>query len=129
MEQQSDSLRERLLSRLPQPENLADYRQETASLLAKHEKALFWEKWSVETLFICSIVLYLMVGSKWGQRLFQPSIIGLYGALGFTVIGTMLTGLRYYINRSKVDLLKELKQVQIQVLELEASMQNVKNKR
>jgi hypothetical protein len=123
MEKQNDSMRERLLARLPQPENLSGYREETASLVAKHERALFWEKWSVETLFICSIVLYLMIGSNWGQTLFRPSIFGLYGALGFTVIGTMLTGLRYYISRSRVDMLKEVKQVQLQVLELQASLQ------
>jgi hypothetical protein len=44
MDQKNNNLRERLLSRLPQPENIAAYREETASLLAKHEKALFWEK-------------------------------------------------------------------------------------
>ena len=44
MEQQNDTLRERLLSRLPQPENLAAYREETASLLAKHQRALSREK-------------------------------------------------------------------------------------
>ncbi len=38
MEQQNDTLRERLLSRLPQPENLAGFARETASLLAKHER-------------------------------------------------------------------------------------------
>jgi hypothetical protein len=35
----------------------------------------------------------------------------------------MLTGLRYYISRSRVDMLKEVKQVQLQVLELQASLQ------
>ena len=44
MEKQNDNIRERLLAQLPQPENLAAYREETASLLAKHEKALFWER-------------------------------------------------------------------------------------
>ena len=43
MEKKNDSLRERLLAHLPQPENLEGYREDTASLLAKHEKALFWE--------------------------------------------------------------------------------------
>jgi hypothetical protein len=54
MEKQNDSMRDRLLARLPQPENLAAYREETASLLAKHEKALFWEK-------MPSIVAYVIV--------------------------------------------------------------------
>ena len=36
MEKGSDGLRERLLARLPQPENIAAYQEETESLLAKH---------------------------------------------------------------------------------------------
>ena len=59
MEKQNDSMRERLLARLPQPENLAAYREETASLLAKHEKALFWEKMpsTVAYVIACAIVV------------------------------------------------------------------------
>jgi hypothetical protein len=40
MAQQSNDLGERLLAALPQPENLAAYREETAALLAKHAIAL-----------------------------------------------------------------------------------------
>ena len=42
MEKQNENLRDRLLARLPQPENLAAYREETASILAKNDKKLFW---------------------------------------------------------------------------------------
>jgi len=42
MEKENSSMRDRLLARLPQPENSAAYREETASLMAKHEKALCW---------------------------------------------------------------------------------------
>jgi hypothetical protein len=122
MEKQNDSMRERLLARMPRPENLAAYREETASLLAKHEKALSWEKWSFETLLFCALVLAIMCGSDWGQRLDHRASVGLYGMLGLMFFGGMSTGLRYYINRSKVDLLKEVKQVQLQVLELQASL-------
>jgi hypothetical protein len=45
---------------------------------------------------------------------------GLAVALFFT---GALVGLSYCISRSKVDLLKEVKQVPLQVLELQASMQ------
>ena len=47
MEKEISSMRDRLLARLPQPENLATFREETASLMAKHERALFWDKWTV----------------------------------------------------------------------------------
>ena len=35
MEKQNESLRDRLMARLPQPENLAAYREETALALAR----------------------------------------------------------------------------------------------
>jgi len=38
------------------------------------------------------------------------------------LIGAVSTGLQYFINRSKVEILKEVKQVQLQVLELQASL-------
>jgi hypothetical protein len=42
--------------------------------------------------------------------------------MGLMFFAALSTGLRYYINRSKVDILKEVKQVQLQVLELQASL-------
>src|SRR5438552_397181 len=45
MEPNNESIRDRLLSRLPQPENLAAYRKEVGSLLEKNEKGLRREKW------------------------------------------------------------------------------------
>jgi hypothetical protein len=94
MEKGSDGLRERLLARLPQPENVVAHREDVAAFLAKHERALFWDKWSG----------------------------GFYKLAGLMFIGAVSTGLQYYFNRTKVDILKEVKQVQLQVLELQASM-------
>jgi hypothetical protein len=37
-------------------------------------------------------------------------------------IGAVSTGLQFYLDRLKVDILKEVKQVQLQVLELQASI-------
>ena len=67
MEKQNDSMRERLLARLPQPENLAGYREETASLLAKHEKALFWEKMPSVVCFVLAPAM-LMADWLWDKN-------------------------------------------------------------
>jgi hypothetical protein len=120
MEKGSDDLRERLLAHMPQPENVAAYREETTSLLAKHERALFWEGWSFHTLLFCAFVLVVMGGSNWAQRLAPRVPGGFYNLAGLMFIGAMSTGLQYLIGRSKVDILKEVKQVQLQVLELQA---------
>jgi hypothetical protein len=45
MEPNSESIREGLLSRLPQPANLESYRREVAALIERNEKGLRREKW------------------------------------------------------------------------------------
>ena len=120
MEQGSNSMRERLLARLPQPENVAAYREETISLLAKHERALFWESRSFHTLWFCALALVIVGGSNWAHSLDPKVSVGFYNLAGLMFIGAMSTGMQYFINRSKVDILKEVKQVQLQVLELQA---------
>src|SRR5208282_2217370 len=119
MEKQNENVRDRLLARMPQPENLAAYREETASLLAKHEKALFWEKMAPK---VCYLAAALMV-ALWlfgltpaaSMRQFFWPMVGCVYFMG--LVGDL--GCRIY--RSKVDMLKEIKQVQLQVLELQAS--------
>jgi hypothetical protein len=122
MEKQNDSMRERLLARLPQPENLAAYREETASLLAKHEKALFWEKMPSVVCFVLAVAI-LWADWFWGQKLgpLHPYFIWVWA--GFFFVAGGVGDLRYRIYRSKVDILKEVKQVQLQILELQASPQ------
>jgi hypothetical protein len=122
MEKQNESVRDRLLARLPQPENLAAYQEETASLLAKHDRAIWWDKWSSKILAYCAMALWFMCASPWGRSLNPPASVGLWSAFGLMLIGAGSTGLSYFINQSKVDLLKEIKQLQLQVLEVQASL-------
>ena len=122
MEKQNESMRERLLAHLPQPENLAAYREETASLLAKHEKALFWEK--VPSI-VCSVSAIAILIARWfwahkiGAAMDQSAWFG----VGLLIFAGALIDLWYRIDRSRVDTLKEVKQVQLQILELQASLQ------
>ena len=128
MEKQNESMRERLLARLPQPENLAAYREETASLLAKHEKALFWERMPS---IMCSVSVIAIVLANWfwahkiGAALNQTAWFG----VGILIFATTVLDLRYQFYRNKVDLLKEIKQVQLQILEFQASMEKSGNAR
>ena len=115
-------MRERLLARLPQPENVVAHREDVAAFLAKHERALFWDKWSFRILLFCAFVLVIVGGSNWAQNLDPRAPGGFYKLAGLMFIGAVSTGLQYYFNRTKVDILKEVKQVQLQVLELQASM-------
>jgi hypothetical protein len=122
MEKQNDSMRERLLARMPQPENLEDYRKETEVLLAKHKKALFWEKVPSTLLFLLAVGLFLLTFTPWGQKLGMRQIQFFYAdACLFFFVGSMIE-LRYRIYQNRVELLKEVKQVQLQILELQASL-------
>ena len=123
MEQKSSSMRDKLLARLPQPENLEGYREETVALLAKHEKALFWEKVPTVLVLCIGAVMFLLAYSKWYVKLLSGDghINLLFGSLYCMICGVAVE-VRYRIYRSKVDLLKEIKQLQLQVLELQASL-------
>jgi len=123
MENKSDSLRERLLARLPQPANIAAHREEIVSLLARHERALFWERWSARTIALCGAAVILLATSTWGHHLGTDQRAGLYmGAAVMYFVG-VINELGYRISDSKVYLLKELKQVQLQVLEVQAKLE------
>jgi hypothetical protein len=112
-----------LLARLPQPENLEGYREETVALLAKHERALFWEKWTAELVLCIGVVMFFLAYSKWYLKLLSGDghINLLFGSL-YCMIVWAAGEVGYQIYRSKVDMLKEVKQVQLQVLELQASL-------
>jgi type VI protein secretion system component VasF len=123
MEKQNDNIRERLLAQLPQPENLAAYREETASLLAKHEKALFWERMPPIVAMVGAmaiVIAHWVWAQKTGAAIVNQTV---WFGVGILFVAGVVTGLSYRINRSQVDLLKEIKQVQLQVLELQASME------
>lgn len=120
MEKGSDGLRERLLARLPQPENIAAYREETESLLAKHKKALSAEKWSGYLITLCVYVLAMLILNGWAERHGVAAMFEVIASVMFLLVIYM--GLENIIHRYQVDTLKEVKQVQLQVLELQASL-------
>ena len=120
MAKQNESMRERLLANMPQPEKLAEYREETAALLARHEKALFWERmgsWAGYGVAAVLLVLWLLrlAPGPWMREGFWPLV-------GFSYFAGVVGDLRYRFYLNKVDVLKELKQVQLQVLEMQASL-------
>lgn len=115
-----NDLRERLLASLPQPEKLAAYREETATLLAKHARALRWDYFTAYALVFLAALLFI-----WS---FYPGPLGgaavhsfRFGSAVLYFVGAIFV-VRYHIYDSQVATLKEIKQVQLQVLELQASL-------
>ncbi|MGA2349429.1 MAG: hypothetical protein ABSF70_03270 [Terracidiphilus sp.] len=124
MEKQNESMRDRLLARLPRTENLEAYREETESLLRQHQRAIFWgEKFPARVLTWLGVAVGMMANSTWGPKLDTNGHIGLNAIAGILLFTAAMNELGYRISLSKVDLLKEIKQVQLQVLELQASLE------
>jgi membrane protein insertase Oxa1/YidC/SpoIIIJ len=122
MTQQSNDLRERLLAALPQPENPVAYREETAALLAKHATALRWDKITANTLIWIAVALFWWSISTWAH-LGALAVHNLqFGSAILFFAGAIYT-VRYQIYASQIATLKEIKQVQLQILELQASLQ------
>jgi len=122
MEQGNSSVRDRLLAHLPPPENLAAYREETASLLARHERAILWEKRTGYLILIVAVVSLESFLLAWKHDLDERLVqfLGFIAAMLF--LSGAFDGVRQFIYRNQVNLLKEVKQVQFQVLELQASL-------
>ena len=68
-------------------------------------------------------VMYFLAFSKWYVQLLPGDghINLLFGSLYCMIVGSAVE-VRYRIYRSKVDLLKEVKQLQLQLLEVQASL-------
>jgi len=123
MEQGSDNLRERLLARLPQPANYAAYREGVAAKLSRHEKRLRFDRWATVFVWLFAVAFLLLI-SVWRGENWMATVHG--RAAVFFCIVLFIFGLAqvlgHAISRSHFDLLKEIKQLQLQVLELQASL-------
>jgi hypothetical protein len=115
-----DTLRDRLLAQTePDPARLARYREEVRAMLERQEKTLWWQKWYAGASWFATllvVVLFLILkppetptGGVW----LMPYIIVL-----LVLVAGAVELLRYYLNRSRVELLKEIKGLELLVREL-----------
>ena len=114
------SISERLLSRLPQPANLAAYQEEMRSLLAKNETTLRRNKWTVVRIWIFVVAVSAPFLWMAGTHFNTAAGNWFLGLVGFWVLFGAVEIVKYEYAKGRVELLKELKQVQLQILELHA---------
>ena len=116
----NESISERLLSRLPQSANLAAYQKEVTSLLAENEKKLRRNKSTVVRVWI--FVVAASVPFLWmaGTHFNTAEGNWFLGLVGFWVLFGTIEIAKYEHKQGRVELLKELKQVQLQILQLHA---------
>lgn len=120
MEHRGESIRELLLSRLPRPEDLANYQEGVKSLLEKNEKALRQNKWTVVRVWI--FVVAVSIPGLWmaGAHFNTPQGNWFLGTTYFWVLFGAIEIAKYVVAKGRVELLKEVKQLQLQVLEIRA---------
>jgi len=118
--ERNESISERLLSRLPQPTNMAAYQEEVRSLLAENEKRLRRNKWTVARVWI--FVIAVSAPFLWlaGTHFNTAEGNWFLGLVGFWVLFGAIEIAKYEHNQGRVELLKEIKQFQLQILELYA---------
>lgn len=118
--ERNESISERLLSRLPQPGNMAAYREEVTSLLAENERRLRRNKWTVARVWIFVVAVSAPFLWMAGTHFNTAAGNWFLGLVGFWVLFGAIEIAKYEHNQGRVELLRELKQVQLQILELHA---------
>lgn len=118
MENRGEGIGEQLLSRLPQPENVAAYREEVKSLFEKNEKALRQNQWTVRRVWIFVIAVSIPCLAFAGANYGTPQGNWFMNSVYFWVLFGAIEIAKYSHNQARVELLKELKQIQLQVVEL-----------
>jgi hypothetical protein len=119
MGKQPEPLRERLLAQFePDRDKLATYAKEVRTMLEKNERTLRLQKWYAGTIWFFVIALgtsFLVLG---GQRGDTPvgAMLGIVAC--FFMIGAAVELVKYFINRNRVEMLKEVKGLELQLLEI-----------
>ena len=116
--ERNESISELLLSRLPQSANLPAYEREVTALLAENEKKLRRNKWTVVRVW--TFVVLVSAPFLWmaGTHFNTPEGNWFLGLVGFWVLFGAIEIAKYEHQQGRVELLKELKVVQLQILEL-----------
>ena len=123
MQIENDNLRDRLLGQQsPRTDKLAEYRKEVQAMLDQNEYGLRRERRYTTILWIFIVMMctgFMIIGG-----LHPTTVLGVwFGVLAcFWLIYGSVELLKHFINRGRVDVLKELKQLELRVVELQEMM-------
>jgi hypothetical protein len=116
--ERNESISELLLSRLPQSADLAAYQKEVTLLLTENEKKLRRNKWAVVRVWIFVVVVSAPFLWMAGTHFNTAEGNWFLGLVGFWVLFGAIEIAKYEHKQGRVEFLKELKQVQLQILQL-----------
>lgn len=127
MEPKPELLRERLLAQFePDAGKLASHRKEIQAMLAKQERTLRFQKWYAAANWIFVVALGTLFLTLAGMLEMMPpgTLLGFLSC--FFLIGGAVELLKYFMNSHRVELLKELKGLELQVLEIKEQLRHAK---
>ncbi len=119
MDHKPEPLRERLLAQFePDRNKLASYRKEVQAMLEQNERTLRWQKWYAGSIWIFVVLMGTCFLTLAGLYSDKPASLWLGLTACFFLIGAAVEMVKYFINRSRVEVLKEVKGLELQLLEL-----------
>ena len=119
MTNKSNPFREQLLA-LGQPaeDKLVRYHKETDAMLERMQKGLRREKWGMCAIWSFAVLFMTVTLLIVGYRGRMPEVTVLASAFMILIYGG-LEIVKHFVNRSRVEILTELKSLELQVLNLE----------
>lgn len=127
MEPKPDPLRERLLAQFkPDAGKLASHRKEIETMLEKQERTLRFQKWYAAANWIFVVALGTVFLTLAGMREMIPpgTLLGFLSL--FFLIGGAVELLKCFMNGHRVELLKEVKGLELQVMEIREQLRHAK---
>lgn len=120
-----DDLRDRLLGQAtPDPDRLEAYREGVRSMLERNERGLRRERMFVPLIW--GFVVFMVVAFSYLGQSRPERPAGVYFGLGlmlsFLAIWGAVELLKHFINRARVEILKEIKGIEMRLLEIEARL-------
>jgi hypothetical protein len=118
MDASPNPLRGGLLAQVePDREKFARYRVEVDAMLEQKEKSLRRQYWYAASSWVFAVLLataFVVVGAVSGDspRWFWPAMTGM-----ILLIAAAVELVKYFLNRARLELLREIKRVELSILE------------
>jgi hypothetical protein len=115
-------LRDRLLAQQTTSPKLDEYRKEMTAMLERAEKRLRFEKWFVGSLWIFLVFTAVMMLLASGPLINTPKGTWLAVMACIWLVYGAVELLKHFMNRYRVELLKEIKHLELEVRELREAL-------
>lgn len=125
MESKPDSLRDRLLMQhIPQANKIEEYRKGVQAMLEHNEIRLRREKWFVTVFWLMVVpcltafLLWMGLANPLGMNAMSLAFTSMAASVAVMFFYGAMELLKHFVNRSRVEILKEVKGIEMQLLEL-----------